>query len=49
VVDEIVELERVDLAGVVAGEPVSDAPDQLGELRLVVGSDGRARRAPFSL
>jgi hypothetical protein len=25
VVDEIIELERVDLAGVVAGEPISDA------------------------
>jgi hypothetical protein len=47
--DEVVELERVELARVVAHEALAHVFDQPRELRLVIGADGSAGRAPLSL
>ena len=46
VVDEIVELERIDLATVKSREPFADAFEQLTQLLLVVFADDLARGAP---
>src|SRR5918996_2131963 len=48
-VDEIVELERVDLTGVVPSQPVAHALDQPLKLGFVVPADGRAGSAPARL
>ena len=47
--DELVELERVDLAGVVTLEALSHMFEQPRELGLVIGADGSASRSPFRL
>src|SRR5919108_233677 len=49
VMDELVELERVDLAGVVTLEALSHMFEQPRELGLVIGADGSASRSPFRL
>jgi hypothetical protein len=45
--DQLVELERVDLAGVVTLEALPHVVDQPRKLRLVVGTDDSTRRAPL--
>jgi hypothetical protein len=47
--DELVELERVDLAGVVTLEALAHMFEQPRELALVISADGRTSRAPLSL
>jgi hypothetical protein len=49
-VDQVVELERVDLAAVKPGEAVAHVLEQVPQLLLVVGADQRTSRAtPRSL
>ena len=47
--DQLVELERIDLAGVVTLEALPHMVEQPRKLRLVVGTDGRTRGAPLRL
>jgi hypothetical protein len=47
--DELVELERVDLAGVVTLEALTHVLEQPPELGLVIGADGGARGSPLRL
>jgi hypothetical protein len=49
VVDELVQLERVELAGVVTGEPFPDALEQRRELLLVVATHQLTGRLPPGL
>src|SRR5439155_26757236 len=49
VVDQVVERERVDLAGVVARDLPAQSLDQLAELGLVVGGYGGAGGSPLGL
>lgn len=47
--DQIVELERVDLAGVVASEAVANVLDQLRQLGFVIGAEASASSAALGL
>jgi hypothetical protein len=47
--DQVVELERIDLARVEAGDPLADSPDQLRKLSLVIRADGGSRSPAFGL
>jgi hypothetical protein len=49
VVDHVVDVVNVDLAGAVAGDGRLDALEELRELGLVVGGDALAGRAPLGL
>lgn len=48
-VDEVIEFDLIDLAGVELGEAVADVLKECSELLLVVGIENRARLAPLRL
>ncbi|HWH35461.1 MAG TPA: hypothetical protein VNT56_09120 [Acidimicrobiales bacterium] len=47
--DEVIEFDLIDLAGVELGEAVADVLKECSELLLVVGIENRARLAPLRL